>query len=139
MVWLFRSRWVLCLAIGLGVGAVNAFFITRIRVVAFIVTLSILFIGRGLGLWITETRAMNLPESFLQLGAGRLLGMPFPVWLFGSVAVVGHLVLTRTPFGRQVLAVGYDVGAAQKAGVGPREFSQRCISSAVFALLWLRW
>ena len=105
------------LAIGLAVGAVNAFFITRIRVVAFIVTLSILFIGRGLGLWITETRAMNLPESFLQLGAGRLLGMPFPVWLFGSVAVVGHLVLTRTPFGRQVLAVGYDVGAAQKAGV----------------------
>ena len=105
------------LAIGLAVGAVNAFFITRIRVVAFIVTLSMLFIGRGLGLWITETRAMNLPESFLQLGSARLLEVPFPVWLFGTVAVVGHLALTRTPFGRQVFAVGYDVRAAKKAGV----------------------
>jgi ribose transport system permease protein len=105
------------LAIGLTAGAVNAFFITRIRVVAFIVTLSTLFIGRGLGLWITETRAMNLPESFLQLGSARLLGVPFPVWLFGSIVIAGHVVLTCTPFGRQVFAVGYDVGAARKAGV----------------------
>ena len=105
------------LVIGLAVGAVNAFFITRIRVVAFIVTLSTLFIGRGLGLWITETRAMNLPESFLQLGSARLLGVPFPAWLFGTVVIVGHLVLTYTPFGRQVFAVGYDARAARKAGV----------------------
>ena len=105
------------LVIGLAVGAINAFFITRIRVVAFIVTLSTLFIGRGLGLWITETRAMNLPESFLQLGSTRFLGVPFPVWLFASVVVIGHLVLTHTPFGRQVFAVGYDVRAARKAGV----------------------
>jgi ribose transport system permease protein len=105
------------LVIGLAVGAVNAFFITRIRVVVFIVTLSMLFMGRGLGLWITETRAMNLPESFLQLGSTRLLGVPFPAWLFGSVVIVAHLVLTCTSFGRQVFAVGYDVRAARKAGV----------------------
>jgi ribose transport system permease protein len=105
------------LVIGLAFGTINAFFITRIRVVAFIVTLSTLFIGRGLGLWITETRAMNLPESFLQLGSARLLGVPFAAWLFGGVATVGHLVLTYTPFGRQVFAVGYDVRAARKAGV----------------------
>jgi ribose transport system permease protein len=105
------------LVIGLAIGAVNAFFITRIRVVAFIVTLAMLFIGRGLGLWITETRAMNLPESFLQLGSARVLGVPFPAWLFGSVLIVSHVVLSYTPFGRQVFAVGYDVRAAGKAGV----------------------
>src|SRR6185369_16638539 len=47
-------------------GAFNAFFITRVRVAAFIVTLATLFMGRGLGLRITETRALNLPDSFLQ-------------------------------------------------------------------------
>lgn len=105
------------LAVGLIFGVFNGFFITRIRVVAFIVTLATLFIGRGLGLRITETRAMNLPEGFLQLGASRWLGLPLPAWIFAAAAIIGHLVLTRTPFGRQVFAVGHDVHAAKKAGV----------------------
>ena len=98
-------------------GAFNAFFITRVRVAAFIVTLSTLFIGRGLGLRISETRAMNLPDSFLQLGAARILGVPLPAWVFACVLVVAQLVLTRTPFGRQVFAVGHDLEAAKKAGL----------------------
>ncbi len=105
------------LAVGWAFSAFNAFFITRIRVAAFIVTLATLFIGRGLGLRITETRAMNLPDSFLQLGTAQLGGLPLPVWLFAGVLVIGHLVLTRTPFGRQVLAVGHNLGAAKKAGI----------------------
>ena len=98
-------------------GAFNAFFITRIKVVAFIVTLATLFIGRGLGLRITETRAMNLPDSFLQLGSARFLSVPLPAWLFALVLIGAHLVLTRTPFGRQIFAVGHDVEMARKAGV----------------------
>ncbi len=105
------------LAVGLIFGAVNALFITRVRVAAFIVTLAMLFIGRGLGLRITETRAMNLPDSFFQLGSARFLSVPLPAWLFAATLVLAHLVLTRTPFGRQVFAVGHDVEMAKKAGV----------------------
>ena len=102
---------------GVVLGACNAFFIARLRIVPFIVTLAMLFMGRGLALRITETRAMNLPDSFLQLGAARLLGIPLPAWLFATVLVLGHLVLTRTPFGRQLFAVGHDAEMARKAGV----------------------
>jgi len=105
------------MAVALVFGALNAFFITRLRVAAFIVTLATLFIGRGIGLRITETRAMNLPDSFLQLGAAQFLGVPFPAWLFAVVLLTAHLVLTQTPFGRQVFAVGHDVETARKAGV----------------------
>lgn len=98
-------------------GAFNSFFITRIGVAAFIVTLATLFIGRGLGLRITQTRAMNLPDSFLRLGSERWLGVPLPVWIFAVVLIAAHCVLTRTPFGRQVYAVGHDSEAARKAGV----------------------
>lgn len=104
-------------AVALVFGAFNAFFVTRVRVAAFIVTLATLFIGRGLGLRITETRAMNLPDSFLELGSARWLGVPLPALLFGGVLLVAHLVLTRTPFGRQVFAIGHDVEMAKKAGV----------------------
>jgi ribose transport system permease protein len=98
-------------------GAFNAFFVTRVRVAAFIVTLATLFIGRGLGLRITETRALNLPDSFLQFGSTRFLSVPVPAWLFGAVLMIAHLALTRTPFGRQIFAVGHDVEMAKKAGI----------------------
>jgi ribose transport system permease protein len=105
------------LLIGLACGAVNAFFITRLRIAAFIVTLATLYIGRGLGLWITETRAMNLPPSFLAIGTGRVLGVPLPILLLAIVLTAAHGVLTCTPFGRQVYAVGQDLEGSRKAGI----------------------
>jgi len=88
-----------------------------LAIMAFVVTLATRYFGRGLGLRITETRAMNLPESFYELGAARLLGVPVPVLIFAGVVLLAHLALTRTPFGRQVYAVGTDVEAARKAGI----------------------
>jgi ribose transport system permease protein len=105
------------LVISLAFAALNAVFITRLRIAAFIVTLATLFIGRGVGLRITETRAMNLPDTFLQIGSARLLGVPLPGWIFAALLLAAHIVLTRTPFGRQVFAVGHDAVAAKKAGV----------------------
>jgi ribose transport system permease protein len=105
--------------LGTGVlcGAVNALFVTRLRIMPFIVTLATLYFGRGLGLWITKTRAMNLPESLLQIGTARYLGIPTPVVVFAAVLAAAHFVLTRTPFGRHVYAVGNDPEAAGKAGI----------------------
>jgi ribose transport system permease protein len=113
--------WLALMAIlfmGLAGGALNAFFIVRLRIAPFIVTLSTLYIGRGFGLWITETRAMNLPGSVLRIGSDRVLGVPVPILVLAGVLALAHLILTRTPFGRQVYAVGRDVDAARKAGVG---------------------
>jgi ribose transport system permease protein len=103
--------------IGIACGAVNALFITRFALLAFVVTLATRYIGRGFGLQITQTRAMNLPEEFYTLGAARVLGVPLPVLALVLVAVIAHVALTRTPFGRQVYAVGADAEAARKAGI----------------------
>jgi len=108
---------VAAMSVGLIAGAVNAFFVTRLRIVAFIVTLAMLFVGRGFGLWLTKTRAMNMPEAVTQLGASKFLGVPGPVLVFAAICLVAHVVLTRTPFGRQVYAVGQDAEAARKAGI----------------------
>ncbi len=104
-------------AVGVACGAINALFITRLRIQAFIATLAALYLWRGLGLWITRTRAMNLPESLLQLGTARPFGIPAPVIIFCAVVASAHLVLTRTPFGRQIYAIGNDREAADKAGI----------------------
>ena len=112
--------WLSLLAIlltGMAAGALNAFFIVRMRIAPFIVTLATLYFGRGFGLWITETRAMNLPGNVLRLGSDRILGIPIPILVLAGILALAHFVLTRTPFGRQVYAVGRDVETARKAGV----------------------
>ncbi len=103
--------------VGMVFGAVNAFFVTRLTILPFVVTLATLYVGRGFALWLTETRAMNLPEDFLHLGTHRIWGIPAPLWLLGGVVIVAQGTLTFTPFGRQLYAIGADKGAARKAGV----------------------
>jgi ribose transport system permease protein len=101
-------------------GWVNSLAITRLRILAFITTLSTLYMGRGLGLWITQTRAMNLPENILFLGSLRVAGIPLPIVVCAVVLIVAHLTLTHTAFGRQIYATGYDVETARKAGINTR-------------------
>jgi len=105
------------IGVGLLYGALNALCVTRFKVLPFVVTLATLYIGRGLGLWITQTRAMNLPDNLLRLGTARILGLPFPVIAFLGVLVCAHALLERTAFGRQIYAIGNSQEAAQKAGI----------------------
>ena len=111
----------LCLLVMFGVGllggALNALLVTRLKLVAFIATLATLYIGRGVGRWITQTRAMNLPDSFLALGSAKWLGVPLPLWIAGAVILIAQLVLSNTPFGRQLYALGNNAEAAKKAGL----------------------
>lgn len=103
--------------VGPACGFLNALFISRFRLAAFIVTIATLYLGRGFALWLTQTRAMNLPDSILLVGTARFAGLPLPVLIFAGVLSVAHLVLSRTPFGRQVYAAGQNMEAARKAGI----------------------
>lgn len=105
------------LAVGVLVGALNALLITRLRLLPFIVTLATLYVARGLALYVTETRAMNLPEELLRLGTGRLLGLPAPIWILIATVLIAQTVLQQTAYGRQLYALGRDPDGARKAGI----------------------
>ena len=104
-------------AIGALCGLANGLLIVRLRMAPFIVTLATLFVVRGLGLWVTETRAVNLPDAFRQLATASIAGIPSPVVITLLVLTIAQLILAYTTFGRQLYAVGYDRAAAEKAGV----------------------
>lgn len=109
------------IAVGLLLGYVNALFITRLRIVPFIVTLSTLIAARGIGLLITRSRAVDFPPEVNWLSVRAVLGLiPAPIFVFGVVVLVSHLVLSRTQFGRQIYALGNNEEAAQKAGIKDR-------------------
>ncbi|WP_422079557.1 ABC transporter permease [Ulvibacterium sp.] len=105
------------LAVGILFGLMNGFLVVRAKIVPFIVTLATFYMGRGLGLFLSETRAINLPESFLKIGSAKLFGIPFPIIAFVLVVVIGHLLLTKTTFGKQVYAVGHSTLKSKKAGI----------------------
>ena len=107
----------MAIAVGILAGAINGIVVTRFRIVAFIVTLGMLFVLRGFGLWLTNTRAMNMPDSIIELGLARWFGIPMPIMAMISVSLVAHVALTKTPWGRQIYAVGSDIETARKAGV----------------------
>jgi ribose transport system permease protein len=108
------------LVIGVGCGLLNALFIVHLKLLPFIVTLAALYVERGFALYLTATRAMNLPESILRLGAGRLAGIPLPIWFLSVTLIVMQLILSGTPFGRRIYACGHDVESARLAGVNTR-------------------
>ncbi|MFB3784824.1 MAG: ABC transporter permease [bacterium] len=134
----YALPWVLAAALitGLACGGVNAWLITRMGLIPFIVTLAAQYIGRGLGLWISQTRAMNLPGGLVRVGTARIAGLPVPVLIFLLVLAGAYIVLERTPFGRRIYAAGYDLDVAQKAGIDTRAvlFSVYLICGALAAL-----
>jgi ribose transport system permease protein len=103
---------------GAAAGLINGLLVVRLRVPALIATLGTLYAGRGLVLVITDGAPVYpLPQSFLNLGQGDLLGLPVPVVIAIAVLVAGHLVLRRSVIGRQMHNVGSNESAALLAGV----------------------
>ena len=116
----------LYLLVGACWGAFNAFFVARLGIMPFIVTLAMLFVGRGMGHLVTRTRAMNLPESFLEIGSARLLGVPLPIVIATLTVGAAHFVLHKTNLGRQIYAVGFSQEKARKSGIRPRRVLAFC-------------
>ncbi len=102
---------------GAVLGAINAAFIVGLRIVPFIVTLSTLFAFRGFGAFLTSSQQFDFDRAVLAFGQSSVAGVPVPILFFLVLALVAHVVLTRTTFGRQVYAIGNDPEAARKAGL----------------------
>ncbi|SMC82328.1 ABC transporter permease [Primorskyibacter flagellatus] len=99
-------------------GLVNGLIITRAFVPAFIVTLGMLGIARGLALVISDGRVIyGLPNAMVYLGQGRPFGIPMPVIIFIVTAIVTHMVLAYTRYGRHTLAIGDSENAARTSGI----------------------
>jgi L-arabinose transport system permease protein len=106
------------LAAGFLVGMINGLFIAKLKINALITTLAVLYIVRGLSFTISNGRAVPIDdEGFFAFGNGSVLGVPNPVLIAVGLFVVFGILLNRTTFGRETLAVGGDKEAARMAGI----------------------
>jgi ribose transport system permease protein len=111
----------LALACAVGVGAVNAFFVVRLRVPSIIVTLGTMMLARGLAQVITRgaQRNTSLPDAFGVVGNTFLAGTSIKVAVLIMVVLVAIAFLAEktTVAGRRTYLIGANAEAARLSGV----------------------
>lgn len=115
----------IAVAVGAGVGALNALLIEALRISPVIVTLGSMIAVRGIALvglgafssWIT----IKAP-AFDALARARLLGIPLDAIIALVLTALTWLVLTRTVHGRRLYAVGDNERAARLSGLSIRAY-----------------
>jgi ribose transport system permease protein len=110
-------------------GAINASLVVRLGIPSFIVTLALLFVGRGLGLFVSSTRIVYAGPAVADFGREVVGGVPVPLWIAGIAVAVGWLLLNRTAFGLYLRSIGADAEGARRAGV-----PTRAVTWSVYAL-----
>ena len=116
------------IGVGLAGGFIQGFAITRLRVPPFVVTLGGMSVFRGAALLFAAGGPISgFDPGYVWWGQGRLgpvpgLGwfVPIPVIIFLSFAVLAHVVLRYTRYGRKVYAVGGNPEAARLSGLNVR-------------------
>ena len=104
------------------IGAVNGTVVAYVGVTPFIVTLGMLGVARGAVLVIKHGDSVReISKGFIAFGNGSVLGISVPVIVLALVAIMCHLVLGRTIFGRQVFAIGGNEKAAALSGINTRQ------------------
>ncbi len=110
------------LAVGLAIGAVNAFFVVVVGINSFIATLGMLFFLRGLAFVISDEEPVTMTNKDFALDFGKpLIGEFTPrVLIFILVVIAMHVFVTRVRVGREFYAVGGNREAARDAGIPVR-------------------
>ena len=113
-IWLCFVISILC---GCILGCINGIFITKFKMLPFIATLAVSSIARGLGLMVSKTKLIVLHQSAFVISNTRIFGVPLVTYIFLTVVIIGHIILTCTTFGRQLFACGDNIQGAKKIGI----------------------
>ncbi|CCV04024.1 Monosaccharide-transporting ATPase [Mesorhizobium metallidurans STM 2683] len=106
------------LATGLLIGLINGLLVVKLRLNAFITTLAMLILLRGITLGITNGQTLfDLPEEFLYLGNAKWLGIPASIWIAGLLFLFFGLMMRYHRIGRAIYAIGGNPEAARVAGI----------------------
>jgi ribose transport system permease protein len=109
------------LVVGVAAGLVNGLLITQARIEAFIVTLGTMGIFRSLITWLADGGTLSLDfavrEVYRPVYYDGILGVAWPIIVFALVAIIGEIIMRKTPFGRHCAAIGSNEQVARYSAV----------------------
>ncbi|MGV3764088.1 ABC transporter permease [Parapedobacter sp.] len=138
----FSAALLLALLLGIAIGVVSGYLVAYRGVAAFIATLALMTIVRGLGFLLSKGAPITVgPHSsaILSLGTGSVLGVPLSAILLGAVFIIVFIVLKYHVYGRQIIAVGSNEEAVRLSGISVEriKFSVYVIAAFLTALAGL--
>lgn len=109
---------IIALVVGAAVGLFNGYITNRFNFPAFIVTLGTQYIVNGFCSIVTNnTPVAGIPDEFLGFGQDKIAGIYYTIIMVVILAVIGHIVLQRTKYGRKIFAVGGNAETAKLSGI----------------------
>ena len=100
------------------IGFLNGFLVARMKMSGFIVTISTLYIAKGIGFVITKGYPVYpLPKPLAAFGAAAPLGVSWAFIICIAMIIVADIIMRKTVFGRQIYAVGDNKEVAKLAGI----------------------
>lgn len=132
----------IAIIVGAFLGLLNGYFVAYWDAPAFVVTLSMMTVARGLTYIYCDGKPISkLPEAFLKIGKGSILGIPTPAIILAIVFAVFFIMLEKFKLGRYIYAVGGNMQAALVSGINVRKiltlvytFSGLCCGIAAVVL-----
>ncbi|MBK5200757.1 MAG: ABC transporter permease [Spirochaetaceae bacterium] len=99
-------------------GFFNGIMIAKFRIAPFIVTLGTMSIFRSLIQYFSNAgNILSVNTIYGKIGMASFFGIPLPVWIFGIVAFLLHILLTNTSIGRYICAVGSNEQVANYSAI----------------------
>lgn len=115
-------------------GTINGALISRFRLPAFIATFGMLVYAEGIANYISRGAPIEfMPEGFGVLGSGYLGPIPIPIIISVIVFILAHVMLSKTPFGRYLYAIGGNEKAAWLSGINVKRY--RLLAYTISGLL----
>lgn len=115
---------VFALVVSLVLGLVTGYLVGRVKVPSFIGSLGVLLLSQGLAYyWLAGKSAFNFPSWMGTLGQSSVGKIPYIAILAVVLAVIVHVTLTRTLFGRFIYMTGASPTAARLSGINTRRLT----------------
>ena len=108
------------LVVGFAWGLMNGTLIGVFGLSPIVVTIGGLAAARGIALALAPNAVYGFPEAIVEFGSGKFLGLAYIGWIAIVVASAGVIVMSATPFGKHILAIGVNQRASYLVGIRVR-------------------
>lgn len=126
------------LAAGALCGLINGVLIAKAKLPAFIATLGMMMVTKGMALILSKTKPIyfNNTKAFAKISMGTFMGIPTAVIIFLAVAAIASIVLSKTVLGRYNFALGSNEEAARLSGINVDKWKISIyVVSSIFAAI----
>ncbi len=111
---------VVALAVAVACNIVNAIFVANFNVPAFIATLGMQQVARGIALYYTGGQNILQLGNFVKIGQGSIGPIPIPVIIIVLATIVVWYIVNNTKYGRGLYAIGGSRSAAEASGINSK-------------------